>query len=288
MNLAGGAGGLALAGIAVLASAAPASAQTWRDLTSARQAHGERELNVSVQYGVGRFRLATAGTGQLYRMAMRYDEERFSPVREYDPATASLRLGVRGRENINVSLGGRRNEQAGMLDLGLSGDVPLRLTMELGAVESDVDLGGLAIRRAVYRTGASQTRMRWSRANPIACEELTMAAGAAEFSATGLGNSNCERVRFDGGLGEVTLDFTGAWRTSMAAEIAVGIGAVHLRLPRDLGVAVTVNRFLASFDAAGFTKRGNTYYSANYQSTRPRLTLNVTASIGGIDVVWVD
>ncbi len=278
---------VALACSATIA-AGPAAAQTWRTVTSARQLHGERALAVTVQYGVGRFRLGPAASGQLYRMELRYDEERFSPIRDYDPTAPSLRLGVRGREGTRVAFNPRRNDQAGSLDLGLTPDVPLALALDLGAVEAEIELGGLAIRRATYRTGASQTRLRWSRTNPIACEELSLIAGAAEFAAVELGNSNCARVRFEGGLGEVTLDFSGAWRNSMTADITVGVGALHLRLPRDVGVAVTVNRFLASFDAAGFVKRGDTYFSSNYDTSRKRLTLTVTTSLGGIDVAWVN
>ena len=60
-----------------------------------------------------------------------------------------------------------------------------------------------------YRTGASQSRVRFSSMNPVACESLSLEAGAAEFRVTGLANANCRRVRFDGGVGEVTLDFSG-------------------------------------------------------------------------------
>jgi hypothetical protein len=264
-------------------------AQSWRSVTSARQLHGERELTVNVQYGAGRFTLGPATNGQLYRMELRYDEDKFIPVREYDMATPSIRLGVRSREGSRVTMRDtRRGEQPPFMDVALTPEVPLSLVMELGAVQAEIEMGGLAIQRAAYHTGASQTRFRWSRPNPIPCEELSLRAGAAEFTATQLGNSNCDRISFEGGLGDVTLDFSGSWRRSMEASVEMGIGALQLRLPRDIGVAVTVSRFLASFDAAGFTKRGNTYYSPNYSDARHRLTLNVNTSIGGIEVAWIN
>jgi len=267
----------------------PAFAQSWRTVTSARQLQGERDLTVSIQYGAGRFRLGPAAGNQLYRMELRYDEDKFIPVREYDVATPSIRLGVRTRDGARVSLREmRRGEQPPSLTVSLSPDVPLVLDMQLGAVEAVVDFGGLAVRRATYHTGASQTHLRWSRPNPIQCEELQLSAGAAQFTASDLGNSNCDRVRFEGGLGEITLDFTGSWRRSMEASVDMGVGSLQLRLPRDVGVAVTVNRFLASFDGAGFDKRGNTYYSPNYENARHRLTLRVNTSIGGIEVAWIE
>ena len=265
------------------------TAQSWRTVTSARQLHGETDARVHVQYGAGRFRVSPGAADELYRMELRYDEDKFIPLREYDVATGTLNLGVRSREGqgIHVSLGDRRRDgPVPSLDLGLNPDIPLTLEMELGAVEADVELGGLALRRVSYRTGASETHLRFSRPNPVACDEMVMEAGAAEFHADDLANANCSRVSFRGGVGEVTLDFGGTWRRSLTADVNVGIGSLHLQLPRDVGVAVRLNRFLASFDAAGFEKRGNMYYTANYNSARYRLTLNVNTSIGGVDVTW--
>ena len=62
---------------------------------------------------------------------------------------------------------------------------------------------------------------------------------------------------------------------------------MKLRFPSHLGVALSLNRFLASFDASGFVKRGDTYYSENYDSAVARLDLNIEAAIGDIEVVWV-
>ena len=121
----------------------------------------------------------------------------------------------------------------------------------------------------------------------MACDELSMEAGAAEFNAESIANANCARVVFHGGIGEVTLDFGGTWRRSMTAEVAVGVGSLNLKLPRDVGVSVKLNRFLASFDGAGFEKRGNTYYSANFNRARYRLTLDVNAAFGGVEIAWV-
>jgi predicted membrane protein len=115
-----------------------------------------------------------------------------------------------------------------------------------------------------------------------------MEAGAAEFHVSDIANANCRRVRFQGGVGEVTLDFSGEWRQSMDADVDVSNGSLNLRLPRDVGVVIRLSRFLASFESAGFVKRGRAYYSSNYESARHRLTLDINATIGGVDVAWVN
>lgn len=271
---------------ACMAAASPLPAQTWRTLTSARQRHGEATLTVNVNYGAGEFRLGAAPEGTLYRMELRYDEDRFTPVRDYDEEAARLALGIRGRGG-RVKLGDRRSgEPVPSLDLELAPDIPLILDLELGAVKSRVDLGGMALRRVRYRTGASETDLRFSQPNPEDCEELQLEAGAAAFRAWSIGNANCRQVRFDGGVGDVTLDFSGAWRGEMAAGLNVAFGTLTLMLPRGAGVSVRVTRFLASFERTGFVKRGDTYYTPGYDSSSRRLALDVRAALGGIDVVW--
>lgn len=275
---------LALAALWVVTSA---GAQTLRTLSSARQLHGESSLIVDVTYAVGELHLQPAAVGDLYRMELKYDEEKFAPVREYDADAGVLRLGLRSLHG-RTSFGRGRSEEMPSLDVSLTPEVPLTLRIEVGAAEANVELGGLQLRRLAYKTGASESHVRFSRPNPVDCDALTFEVGAAEFSAAGLGNTNCRRMGFHGGVGDVTLDFSGAWRASAEANVKIGIGELKLVLPRDLGVAITLTRFLASFDHDGFTKRGGVYYSGNYASASYRLSLNVDAAFGGIEVQWVD
>jgi hypothetical protein len=278
-----------LAAVAAAVSAHAADAQTWRTITSARQRQGEQNVRVEVRYAVGRFSLAPGSSGQLYRMNLRYDEETFSPVREYNALTGLLRLGVRGREGSRAHWRDRRGDgPTPALDLALAPDVPLALDIELGAAASDVQLGGLALRSVHYRTGASETRLDFARPNPVSCEALVIEAGAAQVRVSGLGNSNCTRLEVHGGVGELHLDFTGRWRQGMTADVNVGIGALRLRLPSDVGVSLKLTRFLASFEAPGFVRRADTWYSENWATARQRLALRVNASLGGVDVAWVN
>ena len=276
-----------LVAVAALWAVTSASAQTLRTLTSARQLHGETQLDVDVRYAVGQLTLQPGSAGDLYRMDLKYDEDQFVPVREYDPDAGVLRLGLRSVRG-HTTIRGRHHDDVPSLDLALTPEVPLTLRFEVGAAEANVELGGLQLRRLAYKTGASESHVHFSRPNRADCDAMVFEVGAAEFTASDLGNANCRRMSFQGGVGDVTLDFSGAWRTSADASVKVGLGSLKLQLPRDLGVAITLNRFLASFDQEGFTKRGGVWYSDNYDSARIRLTLYVSASFGGVDVQWVD
>ncbi|MFT5433825.1 MAG: hypothetical protein ACI9OJ_004533 [Myxococcota bacterium] len=264
--------------------ASPVSAQEWRDVSLSRVLGAQELLNVRVRYGAGTFEMAaTDDVDLLYGMELRYDEEQFEPVAEY--ADGSLEVGVESmRRSINF---GKRRSQARM-DLRLTPQVPLRLDVEVGAAEVDVDLTGLSIQQLEFRTGASRSVIEISEPNPIRMSSAEFAAGAAEFTARGLGNLNTERLRIDAGVGDVTLDFTGNWQGDTRAEIDMGLGALELRFPRDLGVKLMKDSFLTSFDARGMVKRGDAYYSEGYSDATYRMEIEVDAAFGSIEVVWLN
>jgi hypothetical protein len=162
------------------------------------------------------------------------------------------------------------------------------LSLKFGAAEANLELGGLRIREASISTGASQTLLTFSQPNPEVCESLVLEVGAAQFRATGLANLNAERLRVSGGVGEVTLDFTGEWRTDLAADIEMGLGALTLRVPRGVGVRVHKGGLLAGFDSEGLIKRGDAYFSEDWEDADRRLTVNVDAALGSIRMAWVE
>jgi hypothetical protein len=276
-----------LAAAAGCESAASSEAQSWRTVTSSRQPSGERALDVAVEYGAGRLRVAPAERSVLYQFEMRYDEGQVAPLTEYDRASGRLRVGMEprdGKRGIRMD----RVADESRADLRLSRDVPLDLDLKFGAGEAEVDLGGMALRNLRVATGASETVVSFGAPNRMAADEVEMEAGAAKFEARGLGNARAARFRFKGGVGETTLDFGGAWDRNATASVSMGIGSLTLRFPRSLGVRVVKDSFLTSFDSTGMVKRGGAYYSRNWESAQNRLTVEVDAALGSIDVDWID
>lgn len=275
---------LALTGAAaLLCAAAPAAAQEWRTVTSARQVQGEQALRVEVTYGAGDLRVRPAEGGLLYRLQVRFDERQFRPVTEYDRASGRLRLGVEGlRRNQRVRNGGSATVE-------LSPRVPTDLKLEFGAGEADLELGGLSLRGVDLSTGASETRVRWSGPNRVQARMVKIAAGASSIRVRGLGNARAERLRFEGGVGEATLEFDGAWERNASLDVEMGVGSMTLRFPRDLGVRIDrESSFLSSFSAGGMVRRGNAWYSPNWDGARHRLTVRMNAALGSTTVQWID
>lgn len=272
---------LGLLAVGVVAAAAPAAAQDWRTVSHRRRVAGEERMAVQVRFGAGELRVVPAEPGTLYRSSLRYDARIFEPIHEY--AAGELRLGIEGAHDgmrVNIREGSR-------MDVALGPDVPLELDLEFGAVEAEIELGGLRISRADVSTGASETRLRFSKPNPVRMSRFQLEAGAAAFRAEGLGNANVESLRVSGGVGDLTLDFTGDWRHDMDVDIDMGLGSLTLRIPRDVAVVVTKETFLMAFDSQGLVKRGDAYYSTNADTASHRMTLSISGALGSVDVRWV-
>lgn len=278
---------LAALGAKVLGTAATADAQSWRTLTASRQTWGEKALDVQVEYGAGRLTVEPAKRDLLYEFRLRYDEDQFTPVTEYDRARGKLRLAVETKDRKKGARVNRIHEDS-RAALHLARNVPVALDLSFGAGEARVELGGMAVRRLHVSTGASDTRLSFRTPNRIRAESVRLEAGAASFRATGLGNARAEHFQFEGGVGETLLDFSGRWERNATATVRMGLGSVRLRLPRSLGVKVVKESFMTSFDADGLVKRGDAFYSRNWDRAPHRLTLTIEAALGSIDIDWID
>lgn len=256
-------------------------AQSWRTATISRQLSGNEPLHVNVQYGAGRLNVGATDEGLLYRMQLRYDEEKFEPVADLEGDR--LRLGVESIRR-NIDIGGRHG---GELDLVLARGVPMALDLEFGAVRADVDLGGLSLSELRLSTGASEATIDVSEPNPEPMSRASFDIGAADFMARHLGNLNTERIEVDAGVGEVTLAFTGEWRRDARVSIDMGIGALELHFPEGLGVRLSKDSFLTSLDSQGLVKRGDEYYSLDWDDADRRVTIDLDAAFGSVKVVWV-
>jgi hypothetical protein len=273
--------------LALLISAGAAQAQTRRPFATFRQLHGETRLAVRLEYTAGDLRVRPGGGSDLYRMDLSYDQDRFVPVSDYDALTGSVVLGIHpaGEGGVRVV---SREQLRQLATVTLSPRADLSLDLALGAANSDVELGGLRVTNLRVKTGASRAVVRFSQPNPARCEQASIAAGAAEISLLDLGNSRCDEIQFEGGVGKVLLDFGGAWRSSSKVSVKMALGEITLRLPRKVGVRLHMDKFLSSFEPAGLVRRGNVFESADYRQFSQHLDLDLTSTVGGVNVVWIE
>jgi len=264
-----------------------AQAQSMRPFSTFRQLHGETRLTARLEYAAGTLRVGPAEGSQLYRMDLSYDDSRYLPVSDYDPQTGSVLLGLRaaGEGGVRVV---SRTQLSQVADVALSPRANLSLALTLGAVDADVELGGLRVTNLSVKTGASRALIRFSQPNATRCQLAAISAGAAEVSVLGLGNSRCNEIEFEGGMGKVTLDFAGVWSTNSQVEVKMAVGELTLRLSRNAGVRIRMDKFLSSFDPEGLVRRGQAFESPDYARTERHLDLDLTAAVGGVKVEWAE
>lgn len=281
--------GAAAAGVALLLllpAAARLHAQTMVDASSSRQLHGESRLDARIDYAAGTLRVAPADAATLYRLQLRYDRDRYVPLARYSAADGRVALGVEttGGPGLRVS---SREHLAQDATVALSSRVDLTLDVTLGATEGELELGGLRLRSLSLKNGASRTRVGFSRPNSARCSRASFSTGAAELEVIGLGNSRCAEVALDGGVGRVTLDFSGEAAGDTRARLDMALGELVLRVPRGVGLRLTSDRLLASLETAGLTRRGGAFVSPGFERAAHHLDVNLSSTLGGVSVEWI-
>jgi hypothetical protein len=254
-----------------------------RTVELSRQLRDSLPQRIRVQYGAGKLDVRGTTDPLLYSMRLRYDERVAAPLHRYDAEQRSSVLGLEslGR-GVRPSSGDR--DEVGELALLVPSRVPLDLDLELGGTQSSLELGGLALQTLRLECGATDASLRFSTPNRVRMRDLEIDVGAADFSAINLGNANADQIRVRGGIGVVDLDFGGAWTHDMTVTTRVAIGKLKLRIPRDVGVRLEVQRIAAGFEHEGFVKRADAWYSDNYDSAPYKLRLRAETYFGQIEV----
>ena len=272
----------AAAGALAVASAAPTGAQSWRTLESSRQLRDSSEHQVRVAYGAGRLDVSATSEPVLYSMLLRYDESLATALHRYDADRRTLTLGL---GDMSVRLSHNVKDQArGEMRLALSRSVPMDLTFDLGATKATLELGGLTLHDLRIESGAGEAFVSFGSPNPSSMRALDIDVGAASLQMRELANANTALVRVKGGVGSVDLGFGGQWMQDMAVDADLALGKLTLHVPPEVGVRVELRRFLASFEHEGLTKRGDAFFSDNWDTARFRLRLHASTTIGGISI----
>jgi hypothetical protein len=276
--MSGGRGGLLL--LLLLGIPVPVLAQDWTELTRSRRASGESALEVHIEYGAGRFDVRAGDTGGLYRVFLRYDADRMEPEIAY--ADGRLDVGMEG----TTDRGHGRGESDAELRVSLPRSVPTDLHLEFGAVRALMDLGGIPLTGLRLSTGASESTIRVSEPNRATLERVRMEIGAAKFEARELGNLNAARMDVEAAVGDVSLDFSGEWRQDAHVSVKMGLGSLALHFPREVGVRVTKSGFLAPLNAPGLQRRGDVWFSPGFDGAARKVTVELEAALGSIDLSW--
>jgi hypothetical protein len=258
-------------------------------LNQAQPLGREKSIETSIRFDIGSLEISSDREGtSLYSFNLEYDKATFSPETNYRLSPD----GTEGRFDFNLQsthkLGIHPQSYNNKMLVSINKTIPLDLVVKSGVGDAHLSLSGLKVSGVDIESGVGEAKMSAYEPNPIACEYIRLKNGVGKFDAIGLGYLNFRRLEFEGGVGGADLDFTGDWKQNADIRIKVGVGGVHIRLPRELGVKVEAEKnFLSGLHLEDFDKQGSYYYSKNYDKASIRVSIDVSTGIGGLRITWL-
>ncbi len=249
----------------------------------------EKTLRATVRIDVGTLEISGSEVaGNLYTLGLDYDKSSFKPDIQYETNPG----GEEGRLSLSLEgirePGFRKESYGNSLRLKLSNSIPTDLKAYTGVGNARLSLTGMKLFRLDFESGVGGAKVSVFEPNAVSCDYINLKNGVGSIEAVGLGNLNFREFGFDGGVGGADLDFTGDWKQDATVRIQVGVGGVHLKLPRSIGVRVeTAKHFLSGMHLDGFTQRDSEYFSENYDSAAVKIFMHVTTGIGGFKITWI-
>ncbi len=147
-----------------------------------------------------------------------------------------------------------------------------------------MEMGGLRLREFYLNNWAGEVEVRFDEPNPILMDFLDIDAKVGEIRLVKLGNARFKKANINGGIGEIDIDFGGDLLSESRAKVDLDIGEAVVSLPRDIGIKMRIGgglSFLSSKDIdQSFYRRGNYYYSDDYQEKKNRFFLYITPGLG--------
>lgn len=249
---------------------------------------GERKLNVKIDFG--------GGTIDLEKN--KFDNILDAEIEEENPDEIHIdydKIGDKGELYLD-SKSKLRHLDFDLDDnywhLGFSDKIPISFEIDVGACKGEFDFTGLRIDNLDLDLGASSTEIIFREPNPERISRFKIDVGASKLKIKGLGNANFDKLSFDGGVGDFTLDFSGELKHKAYVDIDVGLGSLTVLLPEDIGVRIKKEgSFLSSFSIAEneFQEvESDVYESENFGKTEGELILDIEIGLGSVEIEYID
>jgi hypothetical protein len=203
----------------------------------------------------------------------------------------SVELGGAQSVNVNINMGAGNLTVAGGAEKLLEAD----FTYNVAKLKPDVQYadGALFVQQPEVvglpvLQGITDFRNEWGlRLNDDMPMNLrvNMGAGNSDLQLAGL---SLTRLDLTLGAGKSTVNLNNDWVRDLDVTIDAGAADLDVRLPKDVGVRVEVDRGPAVIQAPGLAQVGDIYTNAAYGVSKVTLQVNVKAGIGRVDLELVN
>jgi hypothetical protein len=170
------------------------------------------------------------------------------------------------------------------VDLALGKAKPFQLTVEIGASENRLDLGGVPISRLALRHGAGKTEVDYSAPNPQSMTLMEIAAGAGSTELKNLANAHFAELLIQGGMAAFLIDFGGSLQQDAHAWITAALSSVDIVVPATTAAKISTEFPMGHIELGkGYTaKEGAFWTAAAVEGRTPLLTISATVTLGAL------
>ena len=237
-----------------------------------------KQVDLAITMGAGKLSLTGGGNG-LVDGQVSYNVADWKPTITHTGSSVSIDQG--GMQN-NVGLPPSGSTIVNDWQLRL-GSTPLALTVNAGAYQGTLSLGGVPLRSLAIHDGASNAKLTFDTANPQSMDSLTYDTGASTVSLLELANANTKAIDFTGGAGDYELDFSGNLQHDISATVKSGVSTVRLVVPQATAAKVNVSGGMNNVNTDGsWTQTGDSYTQAGQGAT---ITIDVEMGVGSLKLV---
>jgi hypothetical protein len=239
-----------------------------------------RPADLVIGFAAGRLTIAPAEQSLLVAGSARYNIEQLAPV--ISTKDGRVRLSTGEADNLtDLDFDFGLRERTNKWNLTLATE-PMALELNGGAFQGDIELGGLALEGLSVSNGAADVSLSFAQPNASEMGTFEYNTGASSAELIGLANAAFDHLRFSGGAGEFTLDFTGELRKPADVSVEAALSSITLVIPADLNAEVDVEGALVDVRVPdGFSQSDGSYRQAG---DGPQLTIRVRLGAGELQI----
>jgi hypothetical protein len=233
----------------------------------------------------GRIDVSGGASEKFVEGTVEYDDSELAPV----VRVQGDRVRIVQEERFVVRI---RANPVNRWDIKLGDGKPFSMDVKCGVSLGDWDLGGLPLTDLTLQAGVSNNSLSFDAPNPEALRLLKLSAGAGDLEVTGLLNANFDRMKVEGGVGEVRLGFTGMTLDRDArVDIVGGVGSFRITVDETVPTRVSVEGLASVSAHGGFVQTrsggflGGVYTNDAYEKSQgPNLSLDIRLGVGSVSI----
>jgi len=275
-------------GTAVLLTVPSVFADRIENVTESFKPDGAERVEIDADFGMGRLVISTDDIEDVARFDVDYDTRQIRQYIDYSTrgSVGQLEFGAKNRRTF-----GHSDHVVNDWTIVLSTRYSTELTMDIGACEPRIDLGGIPLTDVALDIGAADGSIGFSKKNPARMEKLDLNIGASDIEVTDLGNANFEYMEFNCGAASAKLDFFGELTGTSEVRIEVGVGSADITIPKDLAVRIITDSgdWFSSVDFHHDNLeevRKGVFESEGYSSAENRLLIDLEVGMGSVDLYF--